>query len=160
MLCGPAIVNFLCLTSFNNHNNTKKNSRFYLRWVAAFIAARLVTFLVFSTQCSKHLYALYAHVTRGCVDCWSVVRSVLCMGWYCDRCITDTPHTLWSRFCHLTKLQINKIKRICKFASRFWKFSCALQGVLGIILILQGIAKKKLQIYQVKIFFWKFLKIF
>ena len=39
----------------------------------------------------------------------------------------------------------NKIKRICKFASRFCKVSCALQGVLGIILILQGIAKKKLQ---------------
>ena len=108
MLCGPAIVNFLCLTSFNNHNNTKKLE--ILSWMGSrLIAARLHTFLAFLTQCSDHVNALYVHVTRGCDDCWSVVRSVLCMGWYCDRCITDTPHTLWSRFCHLTQLEI-KIK--------------------------------------------------
>ena len=32
----------------------------------------------------------------------------------------------------------NKIKRICKFASRFCKFSCALQGVLRIIKLSGG----------------------
>ena len=45
--------------------------------------------------------------------------------------------------------QLNKIKRICKFASRFCKFSCALQGVLRIILNAKN-SKKNLQKYQGK----------
>ena len=39
-------------------------------------------------------------------------------------------------------VSFNKIKRICKFASRFCKFSCALQGVLRIKKICKNIRGK------------------
>ena len=48
------------------------------------------------------------------------------MGWYCDRCITDTPHTLWSRFCHLTQLQIKNQNLI-----HCLSYDCILYNSLG-----------------------------
>ena len=91
MLCGPAIVNFLCLTSFNNHNNTKK-LKILSKMGSRLNAARPHTFLAFSTKCSDHVNALSVMCMWRAGVMTAGQWSGLCYVW--DDVVTDVSRTL------------------------------------------------------------------